>query len=210
MITDKVPPSGMASRALAAILMRTSSSCALFVRTCCACDTFLDDAQTLLIDVIRERMSLTAAKVGCGIGRCGTCLVLVDGLPTNACMLGLYRLHGRSVITPEGLSDVREGRAVRAALVAEVSFQCGYCAPGFTIAATALLLKNPAPDEEAIREALTGNLCRCSGYLAIVRAVQKASSLLEPNPDGDHTLEFHNLGPKQQTDAAEVARKSPP
>ncbi|MGD9922504.1 MAG: (2Fe-2S)-binding protein [Pseudorhodoplanes sp.] len=172
--------------------------------------TFVGDAQTPLIDVIREQLELTAAKVGCGIGRCGTCLVLVDGLPTNACMLGLYRLHGRSVITPEGLSDVREGRAVRAALVAEVSFQCGYCAPGFTIAATALLLKTPTPDEEEIREALAGNLCRCSGYLAIVRAVQKASSLLEPAPDGDQRLEFHNCGPKQQTNATESARKSHP
>jgi carbon-monoxide dehydrogenase small subunit len=79
------------------------------------------------------------------------------------------------VITPEGLPALPEGRAIQAAMIAEVSFQCGYCAPGFTIAATALLLENPAPDEAAIREALAGNLCRCSGYLAIVRAVQRAT-----------------------------------
>lgn len=134
-----------------------------------------DDSKARLIDVMRERLGLTAAKIGCDIGRCGTCLVLVDGLPANACLLRLHQLRDRSVITPEGLSEIPAGRVVQAAMVAEVSFQCGYCASGFTVAATALLLENPAPDEDAIREALVGNLCRCSGYLAIVRAVQQAS-----------------------------------
>jgi carbon-monoxide dehydrogenase small subunit len=141
------------------------------------------DGQTRLIDILREQLGLTAAKIGCDIGRCGSCLVLIDGAPANACLLRLYRLHGRSVITPEGLPAIPEGRAIQAAMIAEVSFQCGYCAPGFTIAATALLLENPAPDEAAIREALAGNLCRCSGYLAIVRAVQRAPALLKPRAD---------------------------
>jgi carbon-monoxide dehydrogenase small subunit len=137
--------------------------------------TVEDDGEARLIDILRDRFGLTAAKIGCDIGRCGTCLVLVDGQPANACLLRLYQLHGRSVITPEGLPAIPEGRAIQAAMIAEVSFQCGYCAPGFMIAATALLLENPMPDEAAIREGLAGNLCRCSGYLAIVRAVQRAT-----------------------------------
>jgi carbon-monoxide dehydrogenase small subunit len=140
--------------------------------------------ETRLVDILREQFGLTAPKVSCDIGRCGACLVLVDGMPVNACLFRLYRLDGRTVITPEGLPALPEGRAVQAALVAEVSFQCGYCAPGMTIAATALLLENPTPDETEIREALAGNLCRCSGYLAIVRAVRQAPALLQQNSSG--------------------------
>ncbi|HEX4506936.1 MAG TPA: (2Fe-2S)-binding protein, partial [Alphaproteobacteria bacterium] len=110
------------------------------------------EPETRLIDVLRDRLGLTAAKIGCDIGRCGACLVLLDGQPANGCLLPLYRLEGRSVTTPEGLPALPEGRAVQGALIAEVAFQCGYCAPGFTIAATALLLDNPAPDDAAIRE----------------------------------------------------------
>ena len=140
-----------------------------------------NEGQTRLIDLMREQLGLTAAKIGCDIGRCGACLVLIDGLPANACLVRLYRLNGRSVTTPEGLSRIPEGRAIRAAFTAEVAFQCGYCAPGMAIAATALLLENPSPDEKAIRESLAGNLCRCSGYLSIIRAVQQAPALLQLN-----------------------------
>ena len=146
--------------------------------------TIEDEPQARLIDVLRDRLRLTAAKIGCDIGRCGACLVLIDGQPANACLLRLYQLHGRSITTPEGLSALPEGRAIQSAFIAEVAFQCGYCAPGMTIAATALLLENPMPDEASIRESLAGNLCRCSGYLAIIRAVQRAPALLRTQVGG--------------------------
>jgi carbon-monoxide dehydrogenase small subunit len=136
------------------------------------------EPSTSLLDLLRERLGLMATKPGCDIGRCGACMVLLDGEPANACLLPLYRLAGRSVVTAEGLAALPEGRAVRAALTQEVAFQCGYCAPGMSIAATALLLRDAAPDEAAVREALSGNLCRCSGYLAIVRAVLRAPAEL--------------------------------
>ncbi|KQO73586.1 2Fe-2S iron-sulfur cluster-binding protein [Methylobacterium sp. Leaf89] len=126
-----------------------------------------------LLDILREDHALTAAKPGCGIGRCGACTVLVDGLPVNACLVMAYRLDGREIVTAEVASGWPEMAIVRAALIAENAFQCGYCAPGITFALAALLRRAPESDDGAIRAALVGHLCRCTGYTAILRAAAR-------------------------------------
>ena len=133
-----------------------------------------------LLDILRERFGLTGAKIACGIGRCGACTVLLNGQAVNACLVLAYRLDGAEIVTAEGLDALPEGRAAREGLAAENAFQCGYCAPGITVALAALLKRNPAADDPAIRDALAGNLCRCSGYLSIVRGALHAAALLKP------------------------------
>ncbi|MCX5516285.1 (2Fe-2S)-binding protein [Kaistia algarum] len=133
---------------------------------------------TRLIDLIREEAGATATKAACRIGRCGSCLVLKDGEAVNSCLVMAYQLEGTTIVSAEGLAAVPAAEIVRAALIADVSFQCGYCAPGFTIALTALLSQNPAPDDEAIHTALEGNICRCTGYLSILRGAKAAVAAL--------------------------------
>jgi carbon-monoxide dehydrogenase small subunit len=130
--------------------------------------------ETRLVDMLREHAGLTATKAACGIGRCGSCLVLVDGAAMNACLVMAYQLDGATVISPEGLDALPVGRIVRAALIEAVAFQCGYCAPGFTVALTALLTRDPAPSDADIRAALEGNICRCTGYQSILRGAHEA------------------------------------
>jgi aerobic-type carbon monoxide dehydrogenase small subunit (CoxS/CutS family) len=132
-----------------------------------------------LLDILRDTLGLTAAKPGCTIGRCGACLVLVDGQPVNSCLVMAFQLEGAIVISPEGLDSVFEAKFVREALVAENSFQCGYCAPGFTIALVALLRRDRTPNETAIRNSLAGNLCRCTGYQSILRGARTAIERLK-------------------------------
>lgn len=129
-----------------------------------------------LLDILREDHGLTAAKPGCGIGRCGACLVLLDGCPVNACLVLGYRLDGADIVSAEGLDAVPEAETVRRALIDENAFQCGYCAPGFTVSLIALLRACPEADEAAIRAALAGNLCRCTGYASILRGAREAAS----------------------------------
>jgi carbon-monoxide dehydrogenase small subunit len=126
-------------------------------------------ADTRLVDLLRERFGLTAAKASCRIGRCGSCLVLLNGDAVNACLLMAWQIEGADIISAEALSGLPEGRVVGEALVAEVAFQCGYCAPGFAVALTALFRREPEADEAAIRTALEGNICRCTGYFSILR-----------------------------------------
>ena len=135
-----------------------------------------------LLDILREDHGLTAAKPGCGIGRCGACLVLLDGRPVNACLVMAFRLEGTEVISPEGLDALPEAAAVRAALIAGNAVQCGYCAPGLTVALVALLRADPDPDEAGIRAALSGNLCRCTGYASILRGAREAVRRLHAAP----------------------------
>jgi carbon-monoxide dehydrogenase small subunit len=135
-------------------------------------------ADVRLIDLVRERFGLMASKPACRIGRCGACLVLVDGRSVNSCLMMAWQLDGADIVTPEGIDALPEGRAVRAGLVSEVAFQCGYCAPGFAIALTALFLREPAAPEGAIRAALAGNLCRCTGYLSILRGAETARAAI--------------------------------
>jgi aerobic carbon-monoxide dehydrogenase small subunit len=127
-----------------------------------------------LLDILRENFALTAAKSACRIGRCGACTVLMDGSAVNACLVMAYRLPGTVIVTAEGLDALAVARPLRRALAAEVAFQCGYCAPGMVVALAALLQRDRRPGPAAIREALAGNLCRCTGYQSILRGAQAA------------------------------------
>jgi carbon-monoxide dehydrogenase small subunit len=139
--------------------------------------TVSTEPERRLIDLLREDLERTAAKRACSVGRCGACMVLVDGEPVNACLLMAWQLHGADIITPEGLDLIAEARFVRDGLAEENAFQCGYCAPGFTVTLTALLARMPRPDEQDIRSALAGNLCRCTGYQSIIRGALRAAEL---------------------------------
>ena len=141
------------------------------------CEASAEDAPRL-IDLLRDRLGLTAAKIACETGRCGACMTLIDGRPVNACLTPTWRLDGADVVTPEGLDAIPEARIVRAALAEENAFQCGYCAPGFVISLTALFVASPEAGEDAIRAALAGNICRCTGYHSIMRAALNAGPRL--------------------------------
>lgn len=130
---------------------------------------------TLLIDYLREDLGLTGTKRGCDGGECGACTVLVDGAPRLACITLAARCDGATVQTIESLAEGgRMGRLQRA-FHEKLGTQCGFCTPGMIMAAEALLQQNPAPDEAAIRTALSGNLCRCTGYVKIIEAVTAAA-----------------------------------
>jgi carbon-monoxide dehydrogenase small subunit len=131
-----------------------------------------------LADVLRERLGLAAAKTACGIGRCGACMVLMNGLPVNACLVLSWRIDGADITTAEGLDRFEEVRLLRQALTEENAFQCGYCASGFVVSLAALFLASPAPDDQQIRAALEGNICRCTGYHSILRGALRARELL--------------------------------
>jgi carbon-monoxide dehydrogenase small subunit len=128
-----------------------------------------------LLQLLREKLALTGTKNGCAAGECGACTVMMDGEPVNACMVLAVEADGTEVLTVEGLAQ--EGRldALQQAFIDEGGVQCGFCTPGMLISARALLDRTPRPSEEDIREALVGNLCRCTGYTRIVRAVQRAA-----------------------------------
>lgn len=131
-----------------------------------------------LIDVLRHDLLLTGTKIGCEIGRCGACMVLVDGRPVNACLTMMYQLEGRRVTTIEGLAGGAEAlHVVQRAFLEEGGFQCGYCTPGMIVSAAALLAERPDPTDDEIVEALSGNLCRCTGYGGILRAVRRAVAI---------------------------------
>lgn len=133
---------------------------------------------TLLLNLLRDEMSLTGTKYGCGIGECGACTVLMDGEAVLACMILAVDADGRRVDTVEGLAEGGEAHPIQQAYLDEGAVQCGYCTPGFIMATKALLDENPAPTEAEIREYLNGNLCRCTGYVNIVKAVQRAAEAM--------------------------------
>lgn len=127
-----------------------------------------------LLQVLREDLGLTGTKRSCEIGRCGACMVLADGEPVNSCLMMAYQVQGRSITTIEGLSQGGELHPVQKAFLEEGGFQCGYCTPGMILSVTALLDRIPDPTDADIEEALSGNLCRCTGYGGILRAVRRA------------------------------------
>jgi aerobic carbon-monoxide dehydrogenase small subunit len=134
------------------------------------------DDRTLLVHFLRERANLTATKVGCDTSSCGACTVLLDGLSVKSCSVLAAQADGRSVTTVEGLAaGPGEFHAVQRAFQAEHGLQCGFCTPGMVMAAVSLLTENSAPSEDEGRAALEGNLCRCTGYHNIVRAILSAA-----------------------------------
>jgi carbon-monoxide dehydrogenase small subunit len=128
-----------------------------------------------LLDVLRDDLRLTGTKEGCGEGECGACSVLLDGVLVNSCLVPIVQVAGAEVRTIEGMAQSPGFPALRDAMVEGNGSQCGICTPGMLLAATALLERHPHPDERDIREALAGNLCRCTGYVRIVEAVQRAA-----------------------------------
>ena len=142
-------------------------------------------ADRRLIDVLCQDLDATSSKKACGIGRCGACMVLRNGTPANACLLMMWQVEGADIVTPAGLEALPESAFVRQGLAEENAFQCGYCAPGFTVTLTALLRDMLDPTEADIREALSGNLCRCTGYHSIIRGAFRAAALKAAGPRAD-------------------------
>jgi len=130
---------------------------------------------TTLLHALREELGITSPKAGCQEGGCGACTVLVDGEPRRACLLPLAAVDGMSVTTLEGLGEPGNLSTVQAAFHEQYGAQCGFCTPGFVLATTALLERNPSPSRDQILEVLGGHVCRCTGYIKIVAAVEAAA-----------------------------------
>lgn len=126
---------------------------------------------TTLVDAIREEVGLTGTKKGCAAGECGACTVLIDGEPTASCMTLAVQAVGHKITTIEGLASAGTMAPIQQAFMEQGAIQCGYCTPGFIMVAKALLDRNPDPTEEEVRTAISGNLCRCTGYQKIVEAI---------------------------------------
>ena len=136
------------------------------------------DLSTTLLTVLRDELHLTAAKRGCNQGVCGACTVEIDGVPMRACLSLAHGCVERPVRTLEGMLETPRMQALQRAFAASGAFQCGFCTPGVLVAAHALLASDPDPDDAAIRHALSGNLCRCTGYARIVAAVRTAAATI--------------------------------
>ena len=128
-----------------------------------------------LLQMLRDKLALTGTKNGCEAGECGACTVLVDGEPVNSCMMLAVEADGRNILTVEGLAAEGELSPLQQAFVEHNAVQCGFCTPGMLMTTTALLQRNPHPTEDEIKDALVGNLCRCTGYVRIIQAVQSAA-----------------------------------
>ena len=132
-------------------------------------------ANMTLLTMLREKLALTGTKNGCSAGECGACTVLFNGEPVNSCMVLAAECSGVEIITVEGLAHDRQLETLQQTLIDRGGVQCGFCTPGMLISARALLNRNPHPSEAEIREALAGNLCRCTGYVRIINAVKEAA-----------------------------------
>lgn len=134
-----------------------------------------------LLDLLRERLELTGAKEGCGVGECGACTVLVDDEPVNSCLTPAWKVSGRKVTTIEGIGSLEKPHPLQKAFIECGAIQCGFCTPGSIMAAMGLLKRSKSPAKSEIKSALSGNLCRCGGYTQIIQAVEMASE----NPGDD-------------------------
>jgi carbon-monoxide dehydrogenase small subunit len=133
------------------------------------------ESARILLDLVRDDLHLTGTKRGCDLGTCGCCTVLLDGRPTLSCLTLARLVDGRTVTTIEGISPPQGLSPVQRAFVDHGATQCGFCTPGFIVTATALLRDHPHPSREEIERAISGNLCRCTGYIKIVDAIEAAS-----------------------------------
>jgi aerobic carbon-monoxide dehydrogenase small subunit len=128
-----------------------------------------------LVDLIRCDLGLTGTKKGCEVGDCGTCTVIMDGKPVNSCLVLAVEANGREILTIEGMETNEGLHPIQRSFVERGAIQCGFCSPGMLLSAKSLLDRNPKPDEREIRTAISGNLCRCTGYQKIVEAIKDAS-----------------------------------
>jgi len=136
------------------------------------------ESRLLLVHLIRENFRLTGTHIGCDTTHCGACTVMLDGVPVKSCTVLAVQADGRNVKTVEGLEQDGKLHAIQEGFMQEHGLQCGFCTPGMMMTSCALLEKNKNPDEQEIREAISGNLCRCTGYVNIVKAVQHAAAKL--------------------------------
>jgi len=138
------------------------------------------DPRVTLVELLRERLHLTGTKEGCGEGDCGTCIVLVNGIPVNSCLMLAVDAHGCQVTTIEGLATDGKLHPLQKSFIENGAIQCGFCTPAMILSAKALLDRNPRPSEEEIKQALSGILCRCGSYQKIVEAVRAVSERADP------------------------------
>lgn len=144
-----------------------------------------DDPQTPLLYVLRDTLELNAAKFGCGLAQCGSCMVLVDDEAVPSCVMPIAALEGKKITTLEGLGSGDAIGALQRGFIEEQAAQCGYCTSGMIVRAHALLMRNPAPTDAQIREHMETNLCRCGVHLRVLRAVRRASDELQKNRKRD-------------------------
>jgi carbon-monoxide dehydrogenase small subunit len=148
--------------------------------------------ETTLLRLLRDNFQLTGTKLGCDVGDCGACTVIVDSIPVNACLMLAAQANGRQVLTIEGLAAKDQLHPLQKVFEETGALQCGFCGPGMLLSAKALLDENPAPTVHDIRDALAGNLCRCTGYTKIVEAVQDAARLKQsPQAHDARAAEAH-------------------
>lgn len=148
-------------------------------------EVVIKDNMTLL-DLLRDKLGLTGTKKGCEQGECGACTVMLDGLPVNSCCTLAVECKGRNVVTVEGIVKGGKLHPIQKQFIEKWALQCGYCTPGMIMSAKALLNHNPHPTELEIREAIEGNLCRCTGYAKIVEAIQAAAAEMDWEGDSEH------------------------
>lgn len=132
-----------------------------------------------MVDILRNDLALRGTKEGCGVGECGACTVVLNGVAVTSCLVAAGQMEDAEILTVEGLSDTELGSTLQRCFIDYGAVQCGYCTPGMLMSAYALLQQNPDPTREEIREAIAGNLCRCTGYIPIINAIEAAKSKSE-------------------------------
>jgi len=149
--------------------------------------SFEAEGRTTLLRALRD-YGITSLKRGCEEGECGACTVIFEGLPRKSCMIFALEAEGVDILTVEGLVKNGKLHPIQQAFIDEGAIQCGFCTPGMVLSTYSLLIKNPEPDEEEIKEALSGNLCRCTGYTSIIRAVKKAAHEMKKETEAVFTV----------------------